>query len=479
MIAVDDASDPPVAAVAGVAGAAAAHQRRTGRRPQRRPRGRRHAARRVRRHRRPPRAGLARAAARPLRRRPRRARRATRRQRAGRRADRRLRAGPLAARPRSRAGSHRPRHPAQLRPGGGASSCAPTRCGPIDGFDRGLRFGEDVDAVWRLVEAGWRCRYEPASVVHHRPRGSWRGARRPARRLRLVGRRRLSKRHPGALAPVRISGWSGAAWGLLAAGQPIPALAVAGAHDRWPWSASCPASRPPSRCGSPGSATCTPAACSPTPAGGRGGRCCSPARSVSKRVRAVAVAGRGAGAAAAAASRSSSTTSPTAPGCGRASSPSASRDRCGPGSRRGPAAPPRPDRRPPACTVARRDAAPDRRHRRLAGPRRPRRPLATPGSCRSSRATATASAAGRWRRSPPSSPTRIAVGTVHELDHVPAGVTPVVLTPAARPPTRPRPCSPSARSPTSTPSTAGRVGCSSSWRRRCGGSARPPRRSCR
>ncbi len=98
----------------------------------------------------------------------------------------------------------------------------------IDGFDRSLRFGEDVDAVWRLVEAGWRCRYEPASVVQHRPRGSWRA---------LVAQRMvygssaapLARRHPGALAPVRMSGWSGAAWGLVAAGQPLPGLAVAGA----------------------------------------------------------------------------------------------------------------------------------------------------------------------------------------------------------------------------------------------------------
>ena len=97
----------------------------------------------------------------------------------------------------------------------------------IDGFDRQLRFGEDVDAVWRLVEAGWRCRYEPSSVVLHRPRGSWRGlvAQRVAYGSSAAP---LAKRHPGALAPVRISGWSGAAWGLLAAGQPLPALAVAG-----------------------------------------------------------------------------------------------------------------------------------------------------------------------------------------------------------------------------------------------------------
>jgi mycofactocin glycosyltransferase len=98
----------------------------------------------------------------------------------------------------------------------------------IGGFDRSLRFGEDVDAVWRLVEAGWRCRYEPASVVQHRPRGSWRAlvAQRVAYGSSAAP---LASRHPGALAPVRLSGWSGAAWGLLAAGQPIPALAVAGA----------------------------------------------------------------------------------------------------------------------------------------------------------------------------------------------------------------------------------------------------------
>ena len=50
----------------------------------------------------------------------------------------------------------------ELRAGGGASSSATEALRSIGGFDRTLRFGEDVDAVWRLVEAGWRCRYEPA-----------------------------------------------------------------------------------------------------------------------------------------------------------------------------------------------------------------------------------------------------------------------------------------------------------------------------
>lgn len=96
----------------------------------------------------------------------------------------------------------------------------------INGFDRALRVGEDVDAVWRLVAAGWRCRYEPAAQVHHRPRTSWR---------RFVEQRvaygssasLLAQRHPGALAPLRVSGWSLGAWGLLAMGHPLAALGLA------------------------------------------------------------------------------------------------------------------------------------------------------------------------------------------------------------------------------------------------------------
>jgi mycofactocin glycosyltransferase len=96
----------------------------------------------------------------------------------------------------------------------------------IGGFDRTLRFGEDVDAVWRLVEAGWRCRYEPTVQVQHRPRGTWRGL--------LVQRisygssaAPLARRHPGALAPVRISGWSAVIWALAVLGHPLIAVALA------------------------------------------------------------------------------------------------------------------------------------------------------------------------------------------------------------------------------------------------------------
>ena len=40
----------------------------------------------------------------------------------------------------------------------------------VGGFDESMRVGEDVDLVWRLIESGHRCRYEPESTVHHRPR---------------------------------------------------------------------------------------------------------------------------------------------------------------------------------------------------------------------------------------------------------------------------------------------------------------------
>ncbi len=96
----------------------------------------------------------------------------------------------------------------------------------VGGFDPGLRTGEDVDLVWRLDEAGYRCRYEPTVVVRHSPRSSWRswlGQR--AGYGRSAGP--LARRHPGALAPVAVSGWSAAAWSLAVLG-PIPVGAAAG-----------------------------------------------------------------------------------------------------------------------------------------------------------------------------------------------------------------------------------------------------------
>ena len=100
----------------------------------------------------------------------------------------------------------------------------------VGGFDGTLPFGEDVDLVWRLDQAGWRCRYEPRVTVQHTPRPDW-----PARLRQQIGygssAAPLAQRHPRLLAPLRLNGWMAAAWIALATGHPVSAsgLAVANA----------------------------------------------------------------------------------------------------------------------------------------------------------------------------------------------------------------------------------------------------------
>lgn len=78
------------------------------------------------------------------------------------------------------------------------------------GFDESLRFGEDVDLVWRLSEAGWTVRYEPAGVVEH-PRRA--GARAWLRQRLEYGSSAapLAVRHPGALSHLVVP-WFGPPW---------------------------------------------------------------------------------------------------------------------------------------------------------------------------------------------------------------------------------------------------------------------------
>jgi len=124
--------------------------------------------------------------------------------------------------------------PAQVRPGARVTY-VPTAAlvvrvsalRELDGFDESLRFGEDVDFVWRLVERGGRVRYEPRSEVRHAPRTTWRAW---ARQRFDYGTSAapLAKRHGHrTIAPVRVSGWTALAWGLAALGRPGLGLAVA------------------------------------------------------------------------------------------------------------------------------------------------------------------------------------------------------------------------------------------------------------
>jgi hypothetical protein len=69
-------------------------------------------------------------------------------------------------------------------------------------------------------------RYEPHGVVHHPARQT---AREWLRQRFDYGTSAapLASRHPGDVAPVAVSGWSAAAWGLAAAGHPIAGVATA------------------------------------------------------------------------------------------------------------------------------------------------------------------------------------------------------------------------------------------------------------
>ena len=93
------------------------------------------------------------------------------------------------------------------------------------GFDEDLRFGEDVDLVWRLIASGWSVRYEPRAAVWHPPRPDVASM---VRQRFDYGRSAapLAVRHGAATAPLAVSVWSAGVWGLLAFGRAVPATGL-------------------------------------------------------------------------------------------------------------------------------------------------------------------------------------------------------------------------------------------------------------
>ena len=99
------------------------------------------------------------------------------------------------------------------------------RAAVVDGFDRDLRVGEDVDLVWRLLADGWRVRFEPSVTVHHREPSSW--AALLARRFRYgTSAGPLAARHPGRLAPVELRPGPTAAVAALLLRRPRTAAVI-------------------------------------------------------------------------------------------------------------------------------------------------------------------------------------------------------------------------------------------------------------
>ena len=94
-------------------------------------------------------------------------------------------------------------------------------------FDDALVGGEDVDLVWRLVEAGWSVRLDPSVVVEHPARptlGAWLGQRAFYGSTAAA----LADRHGDAVAPIGGSAFAVGACVALLLGQPALGVASVG-----------------------------------------------------------------------------------------------------------------------------------------------------------------------------------------------------------------------------------------------------------
>jgi mycofactocin glycosyltransferase len=113
-----------------------------------------------------------------------------------------------------------------------AAALVVRRAAAGSGFDEALRYGEDVDFVWRLARGCWAVRYEPAVRVEHRHRGEL-AAWLAQRASYGTSAAQLALRHPGAVSHLVLPAPSAALWALAASGRPRGALCVAAASTLW------------------------------------------------------------------------------------------------------------------------------------------------------------------------------------------------------------------------------------------------------
>jgi mycofactocin system glycosyltransferase len=140
--------------------------------------------------------------------------------------------GPIAAYERVRSALDMGSQPARVRPYSTvwyvpSAAMVARRDALGRGFDEGLVLAEDVDLVWRLHDAGWQVRYDPAVVVAHEDRvhpSAW-YRRRVAYNESVAP---LLIRHPDRVPVLFLSSRAALAWGAaLAAGRPGGLLALA------------------------------------------------------------------------------------------------------------------------------------------------------------------------------------------------------------------------------------------------------------
>jgi mycofactocin system glycosyltransferase len=88
------------------------------------------------------------------------------------------------------------------------------------GFDPALRYGEDVDLIWRLLESGGRIRYDPSVHVGHVEPHGWRALL--TRRFAYgTSAAPLEDRHPGQVAPLILVAAPAATVAALLARRPL------------------------------------------------------------------------------------------------------------------------------------------------------------------------------------------------------------------------------------------------------------------
>ncbi|MEY2966991.1 MAG: hypothetical protein RLY50_1041 [Actinomycetota bacterium] len=99
-------------------------------------------------------------------------------------------------------------------------------------FDDSMRWGEDVDLVWRLNDAGRWCRYDPTVVARHDVRATLRALL--EQRFRYGSSAGpLAARHRGTVAPFRAGVSLSATAFMSLAGWWLPAVAVGLATGAW------------------------------------------------------------------------------------------------------------------------------------------------------------------------------------------------------------------------------------------------------
>ncbi|HET6867830.1 MAG TPA: mycofactocin biosynthesis glycosyltransferase MftF [Solirubrobacteraceae bacterium] len=141
--------------------------------------------------------------------------------------------GPIAAYERSRSALDMGPRPARVRPYSTvwyvpSAAMLARRAALGRGFDEGLVLGEDVDLVWRLHDAGWQVRYDPAVAVAHEDRvrpTAW--LRRRVAYNESVAP--LLTRHPERVPVLFLSPPAALAWAAsLGGGSLVPLLALTG-----------------------------------------------------------------------------------------------------------------------------------------------------------------------------------------------------------------------------------------------------------